>query len=546
MTNTWLETLGNAVLHHLWQMALLYLLYQWACAGRVKTAANRHRLAILFQLTALILFAVNIIWLPGWLTNSGSLSAEVFTPSLLNLLNRLLGVGYGVFTALALGKQLLAWQQLNRLEALASQKAPLQWRLFVQKHAGWLQVKKEVTIRLCAKAVPATFGWLKPVILLPVACINGLTNCQVEAILLHELAHIKRADFFWNMVLQVTHVLLYFNPFCRLLQQDAMNHAEKACDDWVLQFGYNPAEYSEALLKIARMEHPAPAYSLAATGKKNSGLYLRIHRMLTGMENNRPSWKMHVAAAAMVILVWALGMPLPKQVVPATASANAYKLLQQRYSSFAKPAIAAIPVTAEAAFEKAKPKNSQTAVALTSKATAKTKNKTKLTKNQANPTDATQATDWLANQPANITPLFLNTGNLETLKEESPELHQSNGMPAFEQLLEKLETTHSLENEEWEELVMLIDYYTELKKALLMAYQKQQNGPGIRYAKEASTPKTKEILMIVFDEKAGTLAATGVEVRSLPLVIQEDLAGTPGKQVLLVKKKATRRKVVDL
>lgn len=543
MTTTWLETLGNAVLHHLWQMGLLYLLYRWLCAGRVKTPAGRHKLALSFQLLALLLFAANLLWQPAGVVYPGIAKPQVFAPQLLQLLYRLLGVGYGFFTAVALGRQIMAWQQLSRLGSLQAQKAPLQWRLFVQKHADWLQVKKEVTIRLCAKTVPVTFGWLKPVILLPVACINGLTNSQVEAILLHELAHIKRADFFWNMVLQVTHVLLYFNPFCRLLQQDALNCAEKACDDWVLQFGYNPAEYSEALLKIARMGHIAPAYSLAATGKKNSGLYLRIHRMLTGMENNRPSWKMHVAAAAMVVLVWALGMPLPKHRVSATASANAYKLLQQRYSRFTKPAIAANPVTADAAFQKAKPENSQAAVSLISNATANPKNKTKLTKNQTTPATAT---DWLATQQVNMTPLFLNTGNLETIKEESPELHRSNGMPAFEQLLEKLETTHSLENEEWEELVMLIDYYTELKKALLMAYQKQQNGPEMRYAKDAFTPKTKEILMIVFDEKAGTLAATGVEVRSLPLVIQEDLAGTPGKQVLLVKKKAPRGKVVDL
>ncbi len=555
MITTWLETIGNAVLHHLWQMALLYIAYQWLCVARVRTAAGRYRLALSLQLMGLLLLVANLALPAAWPVAYTAPAIGVSSNGLLQALYRAMGIAYALFTGCALLKQGLAWQQLTRLSALPAQKAPVQWRIFVQKHAEWLHIKKGVTLKLCARAVPATYGWLKPVILLPVACINGLSPRQVEAVLLHELAHIKRDDFFWNLVFQLSQIFLYFNPFCQMLQRHALSEAEKACDDWVIQFGYSPAEYSEALVKIARMENEIPAaFSLAATGSK-SGLYLRIHRLLTGKEQQRPSWKMHLAAAALIALLWLPGQ-LPRQQPPATTPGTAGTLatLRQYYSRFAIPVsgrLAAkanllapvvdlpvhpgptLPPAGVLVAASTVPRKPLTTAAATRAAT------------QQQQAPQTETAAWLDAQPEQSAPLFLNTGNLETLKAASPELNQSKAMPAFEQLLNKLEANHCLEHEEWEELALLIEYYTELKKALITAYEKQQGYPEVTYAK-AAAPRAKEILMIVYDENAGTLAASSVSVRLLPVVIQEDLAGNPDKQVVLLKKKAPKKKAVDL
>lgn len=550
MTTTWLETLGNAVLHHLWQMALLYLAYQWLCASKVRTAAGRYRLALGLQLLGLLLFVVNLVLPAARPVIYSASAAPIGGFGILQALYRALGMAYAVFTTIALVKQWLAWQQLNLLGAMPAQKAPVQWRIFVQKHAEWLHIKKTVVLKLCAKAAPATYGWLKPVILLPVACVNGLSTRQVEAVLLHELAHIRRDDFFWNLIFQLSQILLYFNPFCQMLQRHALSEAEKACDDWVMQFGYSPAEYSEALVKIARMEKEAPAaFSLAATGKK-SGLYLRIHRMLTGKDQQQPSWKMHLAVVALTALLCLPGLlPLRKPAVTASRKST-LALLQQYYSRFATPVSAGFAAVAATEVPAGAPLRQNLQLAqgesfVAAKQPALPAKVPALAVPAADKVAQTETSAWLAAQPEENTPLFLNTGNLENIRAASPELNESKAMPAFEQLLDKLEANNCLESEEWEELALLIEYYTELKKALIAAYEKQQGYPEVAYAKVPAAHE-KEILMIVYDENAGTLAASPVKVRSLPVLIQEDLAGNPGKQVVLLKKKAAKKKVVDL
>jgi hypothetical protein len=122
---------------------------------------------------------------------------------------------------------------------------------------------------------PLTIGFWKPVILLPLAGINHLSPQQVEAVLLHELSHIRRFDYLVNIVLQVTEVLMFFNPFVRLLLKKAYQERENSCDDWVLQFDYNGAEYAKALLSIEQTEQA----KLLALGANNNQKYYLLHRI---------------------------------------------------------------------------------------------------------------------------------------------------------------------------------------------------------------------------------------------------------------------------
>lgn len=79
--------------------------------------------------------------------------------------------------------------------------------------------------------IPATLGFLKPIVLLPAAAVAHLTPAQLEAVLLHELAHIKRNDYFWNLLLSVAETMLFFNPFALLLIGMARKERENSCDD---------------------------------------------------------------------------------------------------------------------------------------------------------------------------------------------------------------------------------------------------------------------------------------------------------------------------
>ena len=79
-------------------------------------------------------------------------------------------------------------------------------------------IRPAVSAWLSSKVdVPLTLGHLKPVILLPVAMINHLTPQQVEAILVHELAHIRRHDYLLHLAVTALEGFFFFNPFARLL-----------------------------------------------------------------------------------------------------------------------------------------------------------------------------------------------------------------------------------------------------------------------------------------------------------------------------------------
>jgi len=112
----------------------------------------------------------------------------------------------------------------------------VEWRLFVQQLAQQLGIKKTVRIYLSGSITsPLTLGFWKPVILVPLASINHLTTKQVEAVLLHELAHIKRYDYLYNIILSVIEAVLFFNPFTQLISKQLKRERENCCDDWVLQ-----------------------------------------------------------------------------------------------------------------------------------------------------------------------------------------------------------------------------------------------------------------------------------------------------------------------
>ena len=163
-------------------------------------------------------------------------------------------------------------------------KADVEWRLFVKRTAAYLGINKEVKIYFSDLVKsPLTIGFLKPLILVPIASINHLTADQLEAILLHELAHIKRADYLINIVQSVIEIILFFNPFVQLLGKTIKNERENSCDDWVLQFQYNPAMYAEALLRIAYVQ-TGNVFAMNATGSNKGDLLPRVKRMLNQQE----------------------------------------------------------------------------------------------------------------------------------------------------------------------------------------------------------------------------------------------------------------------
>jgi beta-lactamase regulating signal transducer with metallopeptidase domain len=160
-------------------------------------------------------------------------------------------------------------------------KADVKWRMFVQNVAARMGITKPVSIWMSEwVTAPVTIGYLKPIVLLPVAAVNHLSTEQIEAVLLHELSHIKRFDFLINLITRAVQTILYFNPFVKAFAKIIETEREKHCDEIVLQFQYEPHDYASALLTLEKSATRTQTLAVAANSGKKQDLLARIESIL--------------------------------------------------------------------------------------------------------------------------------------------------------------------------------------------------------------------------------------------------------------------------
>jgi beta-lactamase regulating signal transducer with metallopeptidase domain len=123
---------------------------------------------------------------------------------------------------------------------------------------------------------PAVVGWFRPVILLPVSALTGLTALQLEAVIAHELAHVKRLDAFVNLFQMAAETLLFYHPAVWWLSKRIRAERENCCDDVAIAVCGNAVEYARALATMAEWQS-APALAMAAN---RSPLAERVARLL--------------------------------------------------------------------------------------------------------------------------------------------------------------------------------------------------------------------------------------------------------------------------
>ena len=297
-----LQALGYTIVNSLWQFAFLWLIYLAVNCIASIPAHKKYAAAITLQLAGFVWFIVTFIFYYNkctYLANTGSvfngglvsfgqmsytgslkdrillgfLRTEVFLPYL--------SVAYLVIFFFLIAKWIEAFRFSRVLQLGGLEKIDAQYRLFVDKLSNQLGIKRTVSVFLShfVKS-PLTVGYLKPIILLPFASLNNLSCEQIEAVLLHELAHIKRSDYLVNLLLSAIEVVLFFNPFMQLLSRHIKRERENSCDDWVLQFEYNASNYAKALLSLATIErNPVNTLTMNAVDQKHS-LLIRVKRMI--------------------------------------------------------------------------------------------------------------------------------------------------------------------------------------------------------------------------------------------------------------------------
>ena len=133
--------------------------------------------------------------------------------------------------------------------------------------------------------VPAVIGFLKPVLLVPVGLLSNLPLEQVEAILLHEIAHIRRRDFLVNLLQTIIETFFFFNPAIVWISSLIREEREACCDDMVMANTPQKGSYLQALVSFQELHLHRETHAMALTGRKNY-LFNRVKRMLT-QENKK-------------------------------------------------------------------------------------------------------------------------------------------------------------------------------------------------------------------------------------------------------------------
>ncbi len=147
---------------------------------------------------------------------------------------------------------------------------------------------------------PLLTGLYRPFVILPLAVINSLEMEEVEFILAHELAHLKRYDHWAIFIQQTIETLLYFNPAIWALSRQINNYREEACDDMVINMVGKEINYAKSLVKLQEL-NTAQSHSklaLSALGRNNE-LLNRIKRIMNMENNNRYS----LGRMALILLV---------------------------------------------------------------------------------------------------------------------------------------------------------------------------------------------------------------------------------------------------
>ena len=301
-----INALGWTVLHSLWQVGLIALLWFLLMKGTQKHAANvRYNISLLallaipasFAFTFFRQYAVygnarQIVSVEfeemAWLAMEGSRQFFLIDKGQPDLLGRFEALTPWVFWFYLTGVVLFAmhaafaYSRMFSLKRKNIRPVPEDW---MQRYKGLKQkagLRIEVPVWLSSRVdIPMVVGFFRPVILLPLSLLSSLPPEQVESILLHELYHIRRKDHYINAVQTLLEILFFYHPATWWISRRIRKERELRVDEWIVKEVNNPVMYARALVSLeekrgGRAMQPA----LAATQSKNQ-LFTRIKHMMT-------------------------------------------------------------------------------------------------------------------------------------------------------------------------------------------------------------------------------------------------------------------------
>src|SRR5579859_712821 len=311
------QIIGWSLVHFLWQGTVIALLLQGVLAG-CRTAAGRYRV-LMASLMLMLAAPLATFWvlsqpeaiLPPLretfgLVPAGSTAANGAPAAAAPTGGLHFSVSWLVYAWLAGVASLSArwlggWVWLERVRRAAEPVRgdfSTRCRWLIQK----IGVSKTVQFAQSTLiAVPMVVGWLRPVVLIPLSTLTTLSPQQLDAVILHELAHIKRLDAFANLFQILVETLLFYHPAVWWVSHRIRIERENCCDDIAVGLAGDSFGYAMALTML-EADRAFPEMALAATG---GALKNRVKRLL-GREEV-PSRPFHLAAVAVALIGLVVG-----------------------------------------------------------------------------------------------------------------------------------------------------------------------------------------------------------------------------------------------
>ncbi|MCX6633235.1 MAG: GWxTD domain-containing protein [Candidatus Solibacter sp.] len=212
-----------------------------------------------------------------------------------------------------------SWLAARRLGSRGVCAATASWQSLLDRLAERMRLSRPVTLlESCLAEVPVVIGYVRPVILMPVGLLAGLPAAQVETILLHELAHIRRHDYLVNLLQIVAEGLVFYHPAVWWISGVIRAERENCCDDLVVATQGDAFAYATALTALEQNRGAVCEAVVAATG---GSLVKRVRRLLVQPEGPRAtltpvlSAAILTIAAAAVLAAWQ-STPPPRPPAP--------------------------------------------------------------------------------------------------------------------------------------------------------------------------------------------------------------------------------------
>lgn len=305
MLHQWHAALGGAILQSFFQIALLGVLAACvlACIDR-RRASLRHGVGMVFLLAmaaapvasllrpaTAVLMQADAAWHP--------VAVPITTVDVLPLAHDAalpiplwLAWCWYAGVSIMLARLALGLRELGRMGRQAADALPASWQRRVAHMARAMGIGREVRVLLShGVGTPCTAHAWRPLVWLPARMLTSLPQEQLEAVIAHELAHIRRLDWLWNGLQRAVEAMLFYHPAVWWLSRQISRDREHACDDLAVSACADPIALAEALVSLERERRPL---LLAAGG---GSLRQRVARLLAVPQARPARWQGSVLSA---------------------------------------------------------------------------------------------------------------------------------------------------------------------------------------------------------------------------------------------------------